>query len=232
MLDYCAALEAHNDRTWFHENHAWYDKARADYARLLEMLRFTIAGSAPALSDDILYMSVKDWTYRIARDMRYYKDKPPYNPSFRAYISSDRKSWLPIGYFLRIAPGSSCFGTGIWLEDTSSMNIIRDFICARFEEFSSTLTDNGLEITGSKLKTVPRGYSPEDPAADLIRFKNWAVIEDISDSRLTTFEDFEALVRSLVERMEPFRLLLLDAARSGRTYKSELENFYNAGQSR
>lgn len=112
MLAYCEALDLHNDRAWFHENHRQYEQACADFLSLLDMLRFSIAECAPRLAPDIKYMEARDWVYRIARDMRYYKNMPPYDPSFRAYISRDRKSWLPIGYCIRIAPGNSRFGTG------------------------------------------------------------------------------------------------------------------------
>ena len=100
MLSYCDHLRSHNDQTWFHENHRRYEEARKDFLSLLDQLRYAIAEASPEIGGDILYMDARDWVYRIARDMRFYKNVPPYNPSFRAYISADRKSWLPIGYFL------------------------------------------------------------------------------------------------------------------------------------
>jgi len=226
MLQYCAQLEANNQRSWFHENHKQYEAARKDYLDLLEVARFAIAESAPQLANDILYGQAKDWMYRIARDMRYHHNQPPYNPAFRAYISPDRKSWLPIGYFLRIAHGSSCFGTGLWCESTTDTNRIRDYIQEHFEEFDAVLQECSIPLSGEQLKTMPRGYSADHLAAKLVRYKYWEVIHYIPDSALTTYADFDRLIRTLTTQMEPVRLFLLKAARSKPSQKQIYQTFY------
>jgi len=213
MLSYCRDLRRNNDRTWFHENHGRYRAARADYLALLDRLRFVIAVSAPSLAADILTMQPADWMYRVARDMRYHHDGPPYDPDFRAYISRDRKSWLPIGYFLRIGPGNSCFGTGLWCENTQKSNLVRDKLLEEYREFDELVEKCGLPVDGDRVKTMPRGYDASHPAADWIRCRNWFVIEDIPDGALTTFEALEERIRCLVVRMEPIRLFLLDAVK-------------------
>ena len=226
MLKYCADLEAHNERPWFHENHKQYESARKDYLDLLEVVRFAIAESSPKLADDILYGQAKDWMYRIARDMRYHHNQPPYNPAFRAYISPDRKSWLPIGYFLRIVPGSSCFGTGLWCESTADTNRIRDYIRENFWEFDAILRECPIPLSGEQLKTMPRGYDAADPAAELLRYKYWEVITYIPDSELTTFAEFDQFIRRATTQMEPVRLWLLQAARSKPSQKQIYQTFY------
>ncbi|MBR5559513.1 MAG: DUF2461 domain-containing protein [Oscillospiraceae bacterium] len=226
MLQYCAQLEAHNERPWFHENHKQYEAARKDYLELLEITRFAIAESAPQLANDILYGQAKDWMYRIARDMRYHHNQPPYNPAFRAYISPDRKSWLPIGYFLRISHGSSYFGTGLWCESTADTNRIRDYIQEYFEEFDGLLQECPISLSGEQLKTMPKGYSADHPAAHLVKYKYWEIIHPIPDSDLTTFADFDQMIRTITAQMEPVRLFLLKAARSKPSQKQIYQTFY------
>ena len=52
---------------------------------------------------------------------------------------------MPIGYFLMIAPGSSCFGTGLWCESTAAVNHVREYIQRTTgEDFRSWRT--GLRI--------------------------------------------------------------------------------------
>lgn len=213
ILNYCAALDAHNERTWFHENHKWYEQARKDYLGLLDFLRLPMMQAAPKLSDDIMFMQPKDWMYRVARDMRYYRDKPPYDPAFRAYVARNRKSWMPIGYYIRIFPGSSCFGTGLWCENTATTNKIRDYISENLEEFEDIYYDLDIPLTGDKLKKMPRGYADSNPAAEWIKFKNWEMIVEVPDERLTTYEEFADYVSELIIKMEPMRLFLLEAAK-------------------
>ncbi|MBQ3404903.1 MAG: DUF2461 domain-containing protein [Oscillospiraceae bacterium] len=226
MLEYSGALAANNERAWFHENHKQYEQARGDFISLLDRLRFAIAGEAPAIAYDIMYMQAKDWMYRIARDMRYSRNRPPYDPAFRAYISADRKSWLPIGYFIRVFPGGSVFGTGIWFENTANINRVRDYISEHLGEFEDIVISGGLKVDGERLKRMPKGYSEDDPAAGWLKFKNWFVLENIPDSRLTDFDSFCAYTAALVKRMEPLRLFLLDAARHEPTQKQLLEDFH------
>lgn len=228
MLRYCAALEIHNDRAWFHENHGQYEAARKDFIELLELTRFAIMDSAPALADDLMYSHPKDWMYRIARDMRYYKNQPPYIPAFRAYISADKKSWLPIGYYMRIGPHSSCFGTGLWCEDTASTNLARDAIMANWEEFGQALALCGVPLTGDALKRMPRGYPEGHPASEWVKLRNWTTVEDLPDASLTTFDDYTAMVRDRVRRMEPMRQFLLAAARGEKSRKRISDDFLNA----
>lgn len=214
MLQYCAALAAHNDRDWFHQNHDWYDRAKADFLALLEHLRFPLAAAAPAISSDLLYTPAKDWMYRVARDMRYYRDRPPYEPAFRAYLAADRHSWQPSGYFLRIAPGESVYGIGLWCEGTAATNRVRDFLALHQEEFEALIRDGELTMGGSRLKTVPRGYAPDHPAAQWLRYKDWMVNFDLPDDSLDGFDAFADRLTALTARLEPMRQFLMEAARA------------------
>ena len=227
MLSYCSALEKNNDRLWFHENHDWYERAWKSFYELLEEARFVIVGAAPALSDDLMRAPVKSWVYRMPRDMRFYKDRPPYEPSFRAYISRDKKSWLPIGYFLRLAPGRSCIGTGLWCEDTAATNRVRDYIAENHLELRRLLDDSGLALGGQSLKRAPRGYDEGHPAINLIRLKNWEMLTPIPDSTAADEEGLLDTVADVVSRCEPVRQFLLRAAQQRPSQKQVFEDFYN-----
>jgi len=227
MLSYCAALAAHNDRAWFHENHKFYEEAQRDFAELLELARFAVAEAAPDIAEDIMYAKARDWMYRIPRDMRVNRGKPPYNPSFRAYISADKKSWLPIGYFLRIEPENSCFGTGVWMPDSAGTNRLREYISAHALEFEDIVEQNSLVFTGERLKRMPRGFDEDAPAAEWLKFKEWLVIEEIADAELGSFDDFCGLLRRVVARMEPMRKFLLAAATGEIGQKQAFEEFYS-----
>lgn len=213
ILLYSARLNLNNNRTWFHENHGDYEKAKKDFSGFLDMFRFSISKEVPDIAEAIMYMESKEWMYRIARDMRFHKNGPPYNPAFRAYIAADRKSWLPIGYFLSVYPGSSCFGTGLWCESTQKMNDVRAYISENFSEFISIIEKTGVVVYGDKLKTVPRGFSADDPAAEYIKLKNWTIMYFIPDDDIGTFEEFCEYLMVYVRKTEPMRQFLLKAAK-------------------
>ena len=214
ILEYSTALSQNNDRIWFKANHAQYETAKKEFAGFLDFLRFELAEKSPELAKDILYMNTSDWMYRTARDMRFYKDRPPYDPSFRAYICADKKSWLPIGYYIRIFPGETNFGTGLWCEDTKTLNRVRDYIIANFDEFERIRKEMNLPLSGTKLKKMPRGYSEDEPAAEWLKYKHLSVVVNFKDDDLGTFEQFRNTLGSFAERIEPMRLFLLDAAKT------------------
>ena len=213
IMNYCGNLQLNNNRTWFHENHDEYEKARKEFLAFIDSLRFVINDEAPDIGKSIMYMEPREWMYRVARDMRFHKNGPPYNPAFRAYIASDRKSWLPIGYFLSLYPGSSCFGTGLWCDSTQKMNDIRSYISENFLEFTSIIEETGVVVYGDKLKTIPRGFSADDPAAEYIKLKNWTIMYFIPDDDIGTFEDFCEYLMCYVRKTEPIRQFLLKAAK-------------------
>ena len=223
IMTYCGKLQLNNNRTWFHENHDEYDLARKDFLGFIDRLRFVINDEAPDIGKSIMYMEPREWMYRVARDMRFHKNGPPYNPSFRAYISPDRKSWLPIGYFLCVAPGRSCFGTGLWCDTTAKMNNIRHYISKHFEEFQKILYETNISVNGDKLKSMPRGFSADDPAAEYIKMKNWEMIYFIPDEDIDDFEEFLQELTFFIRKMEPMRQFLLKAAKHVENQRPEFE---------
>lgn len=223
ILKYCYSLGVNNNRTWFHDHHDEYEKAKKDFQGFLDMLRFAINKAAPQAGKPIMYMEPREWMYRIARDMRFHKNGAPYNPAFRAYLAPDKKSWKPEGYYIRIFPGSSCFGTGLWCETTSQMNNIRKYISLHYDEFSAILKKSRIPVEGSSLKSMPRGFSADDPAAKYIKMKNWTMIIEIPDSDIGTFEDFTAYLIKYVKRMEPMRQFLMKASQYVDSGRPEFE---------
>ncbi|MCD8129567.1 MAG: DUF2461 domain-containing protein [Oscillospiraceae bacterium] len=210
MLHYCALLEQHNERTWFHENHDMYEAARRDFTELVDLLKYRVAeNAAPELAEVLLFVNAKDLLYRIPRDMRIYRNQPPYNPSWRAYLAASRHSVYPVGYFLMIAPGNrSHFGTGAWCPDSKWLRRVRTYISENFDQFSNALEQCGyplIQDEGTKLKRVPAGFDPDDPAGEYLKYKEWYAIASFDDCELTDYDSFADRIAATVRRMEPLR---------------------------
>ena len=215
MLRYCAALELHNDRPWFHapENYALYTAAKQEFIDLVDELKYRIANVAsPELAEKLIFADAKALLYRIPRDMRSNKGKPPYNPRWGADLSGDRHSILPVGYYVHIQPGDrSLFGTGAWCRDAEMLLNVRSYISENFDRFSDALDCCGYPMTGERLKNVPRGFDPEDPAAEYLKFKDWLVARPFRDAELRELDRFITDAVEAAERMEPLRRFFNDA---------------------
>ena len=235
MFQYLSQLEVNNNRPWFHAHHDQYTQVVKDFLNLLDLIRFSIGENAPQLAESILSMQPKDWMYRVARDARVNRNKPPYNPSLRAFLCPDRRSWQPIGYFLELAPGSSCYGTGIWFTQGAVTGQVRDYILTHWEELEEILAQTGLPLLGDTLKRIPRGYEEyaHHPAAPLLKRKSWYLLAELPPESFQDFAAFDQTIRDLTRRMEPFRLFMLESCSkkhqsADQRTAQQLRDFYGA----
>lgn len=215
MLRYCTQLELHNERSWFHapENYQLYTAAKEEFIELVDELKYRIANIAsPELAEKLIFADTKKMLYRIPRDMRNHRNKPPYNPRWAADLSGDRHSMLPVGYFIHIQPDNrSFFGSGAWCPDGETLLNVRSYISENFDRFTDALKQSGYSVNGTRLKNVPRGFDPEDPAAEYLKFKEWLVDRPFPDEELRDFDSFIDTVAETAARIEPVRRFFNDA---------------------
>lgn len=206
ILNYLSELKENNNREWYHTHKDEYRKANAEFEELVQELIWGIGKFDSSILDNI----PKNLTFKIVRDTRFGNDKSPYNPAFRAHISSGGKLPVPVGYYIMIKPGNRSFlGGGLFADmfkDATSM--VRDYIAAHPEEWEKTIHNPGFQqnftVKGTALKNVPAGYDREHPQADFLKFKSWYLEYPVGDSELQNANRFlESAVR-LFELMKPF----------------------------
>ncbi len=105
IMDYLSELSRNNNREWYHANKNDYKKATIEFEQLIQALIQEIG----KFDSSILHNNPKDLTFKIVRDTRFSRDKSPYNPAFRAHISSKGKLPVPVGYYLMVKPGNQSF---------------------------------------------------------------------------------------------------------------------------
>lgn len=93
--------------------------------------------------------------------------------------------------------------------------MVRDYISAHPEQLRRILEDSQFKkhftIDGSALKNVPKGYDPENPMAQYLKYKSWYIEDYFKDELL---EDTDAFIEYAVERfrmMRPFNQFLNEA---------------------
>lgn len=206
IIDYLSSLTMNNNREWYHANKDDYKKANAEFEKLLQTLILEIG----RFDNSILHNNPKDLTFKIVRDTRFSHDKSPYNPAFRAHISSKGKLPVPVGYYLMIKPGNHSFlGGGLFADmfkDATAM--IRDYISRNGEEWENIIHEPDFEkyftIQGTKLKNVPVGYEKEHPQASYLKFKSWYLEYLLKDEEVKDVEAFLEKAVELFQIMKPF----------------------------
>ena len=137
IMDYLSALSMNNNREWYHANKDDYKKANAEFEHFLQALML----ESGKFDSSILQNDPKDLTFKLVRDTRFSHDKSPYNPAFRAHISSKGKLPVPVGYYLMIKPGDQSFlGGGLFADMFKGATaMVRDYIAQNGGEWERVI---------------------------------------------------------------------------------------------
>jgi uncharacterized protein (TIGR02453 family) len=136
----------------------------------------------------------KDCLFRMNRDIRFAKDKSPYKTNFGAYINRDGKKSPLAGYYFHLEPGRSFTGGGIWMPMPDGLKKIRQEIDYNFAAFKKVISNKKFksvykEIDRSPeytLTRVPKGYEPDNPAAEYLKLKSYLGLVEFKDAELTS----------------------------------------------
>lgn len=206
ILDYLTGLAGNNSREWYHSHKKEYQEANEEFIALVQELIWRIGEK----DSSILHNDPRDLTFKLNRDTRFSHDKSPYNPAFRAHISSGGKLPVPVGYYLMIKPdGHSFLGGGLFADMfKNATDMVRNYIVQHPGEWEQVLQTpdfrNTFEVRGTALKNVPAGYDREHPQAEYLKFKSWYLEYPVSDAVVRNTEDFLDLAVRIFLKMRPF----------------------------
>ena len=213
ILNYLNELSANNNREWYHAHKAEYQAANAQFEELIQALMLRIG----EFDSSILGHAPKELTFKLVRDTRFSHDKSPYNPAFRAHISSIGKLPMPVGYYLMIKPsGQSFLGGGLFADMfKDATRMVRDYISEHGGEWEEIITAPSFQehftVGGSALKNVPAGYEKEHPQAEYLKYKSWYLEYSVQDKDLTDGDLFLAKAADIFRLMKPFNDYLNNA---------------------
>nr|WP_305136676.1 DUF2461 domain-containing protein [uncultured Schaedlerella sp.] len=206
ILHYLTELSNHNEREWYHAHKAEYREANAEFEALVQDLILKIG----KFDSSVLHNQPKDLTFKLVRDTRFSHDKSPYNPAFRAHISSMGKLPVPVGYYLMIKPGGQSFlGGGLFADMFKEATaMVRDYIAANGREWEEILENPDFRkhfiVQGTALKNVPAGYDKEHPQAEFLKYKSWYLEYPLEDAGVADGEEFAEHAASIFRIMKPF----------------------------
>lgn len=206
ILNYLWELSKNNNREWYHAHKEEYKEANARFEELVQAFILEIG----KFDSSILHNNPKDLTFKLVRDTRFSHDKSPYNPAFRAHISSGGKLPVPVGYYIMLKPGGQSFlGGGLFADifkDATAM--VRDYITKNSEEWDRTIHEPEFRkfftVQGTTLKNVPSGYDKEHPQAEYLKMKSWYLEYPIADEELQEGDKLFSKAVKVFETMKPF----------------------------
>ncbi|MEX0279812.1 MAG: DUF2461 domain-containing protein [Arenibacterium sp.] len=210
-LTFIADLRENNRRDWFAENKHIYETAV----------------KAPALSfADAMAVELKSLTgvahksklFRVYRDVRFSKDKTPYNAHIHiAFSSLDGQANAPM-WFFGVKPDRVSLGCGVFRFDKAGLVTYRDAMAgeagAKMLNLMADMRDQGIHFPDPVLKRVPSGYDKEHPHGMLLRRKGLAGWIERDDACFVTEPELVGRSRAAFKTFMPIYRFMWDVMSS------------------
>jgi uncharacterized protein (TIGR02453 family) len=203
-LTFLRQLKRNNRRDWFEANKATYVADVQEPMRsFVEEMDTRFGRFAPEIIGD-----VKKSVFRIYRDVRFSKDKSPYKTHAACWFfhrGAGKKVGQDAdeggaGFYFHLEPGASFIGAGIWMPPRPTLQRLRAAVVDDLTAFRAIVNSapikrryGGLSEEG-RLTRVPRGYSPDHAAGDLLRNVSYILGRSVTDA--------EVLDSRIVQRVE------------------------------
>lgn len=201
-MEFLQKLSRNNERDWFNAHKDDYLKAKDNVEQFIDALI-----SEMNKHDDLETISGKKSLYRIYNDVRFSAAKIPYNPRFAGYLKRS-KPLLRGGYYFWVKPGGTRVGCGFTYPNSEDLKRIRLDIQHNHNYWtkllkSKTIQSNFDEMQGEQVLTAPKGFAKDDPAIDLLRFKQYWFEHAFTDKEVLS-KDFLKLMNQKFRSIRPF----------------------------
>jgi len=201
-LDFLRSLQENNDREWFNAHKEEYVLQKEIMENFAERLLAELNKH-----DVIDTPSGKKSLHRIYKDTRFSKVKIPYKNNWGGNFARATKQRRG-GYYYHIEPGNSFIGGGFQGPSAEDLKRLRDEFSADPAPLRKILEDKSFvetfgKIKGDQLKTTPKGFSPDNEAIDLLRYKQFLLFKRFTDEEVLA-DSFLGEANHVFKKMRPF----------------------------
>ena len=202
VVTFLKKLKKNNERDWFNANKEEYLDIHENVISFADYIVEEMNKN-----DNIETANGKKSLYRIYRDTRFSNDKTPYKTHFGGVLKRATKQ-LRGGYYFHIEEGGAFVGGGFWQPSSDDMKRIRAAIADDPDELRQIITSKAFkstfgELKGQQVKTAPKGYKKDDPAIDLLRYKQFLISRSFTDKEMLA-PDYADKVVATFKAMRPF----------------------------
>ena len=201
-LEFLKLIKKNNNRDWFNTNKERYLKEHDNIIAFADALLFEMNKH-----DVIENPSGKKSLHRIYRDTRFSKEKTPYKTNWSGGFQRATKKRRG-GYYFHIESGNSFVAGGFWGPEPKDLKRIRDEFAYDAAPLRKILKSKNFvntfgKLEGEQIKTTPKGFDSNDPAIDLLRYKQLYVMKKFTDKQVLS-DTFVKQVNDTFKAMRPF----------------------------
>ncbi|MEQ8713586.1 MAG: DUF2461 domain-containing protein [Cyclobacteriaceae bacterium] len=204
--DFFATLEVNNNKEWFNDNKKTYEReVKAPFLNLISDVMDTVGQWDPRIEPE-----PKKSLFRINRDIRFSKDKSPYNTIMKAALApGGRKSGLP-GYYIGISADTVHVGGGQFDLDTPTLARLCAFLSENYDELEEIIGRKEFKskfehLLGDKVTRLNGPLKDKVAEMPLLLHKQYYAMTRNTDRTQVSAQELLkslAVVRPLVEFLE------------------------------
>ncbi len=201
-LEFLKQIKKNNNRDWFNAHKEQYLKEHENIVAFADKLLFEMNKH-----DVIENPSGKKSLHRIYRDTRFSKEKTPYKTNWSGGFQRATKKRRG-GYYFHIESGNTFVAGGFWGPEPKDLKRIRDEFAYDAKPLRKILKSKNFvavfgKLQGEQIKTTPKGFDANNPAIDLLRFKQFIVVKEFKDKDVLS-ENFAKQMSDTFKAMRPF----------------------------
>jgi len=196
-VQFLTDLKANNERQWFAAHKPIYDEIVKPQAE-------TFCDLMAAELEAMTKVPHRSKLFRIYRDVRFSKDKTPYNAHVHiSFFPEGRRGF----WFFGLDPERLVVGAGAMDFDKASLTDYRAAVAGdngkKIAATVAKLLKAGYRMHDPELKKVPREYDADHPRGDLLRRKGLAMWKDIGTAKAATRKDMIGYSRDSFKALKP-----------------------------
>lgn len=169
-------LKVNNNKTWFDAHKTDYQNYVMEPAQaFIEEMGVRLKQLSPGVHAE---PRVNKSIFRIYRDIRFSKDKTPYKTHLGIWMwEGEGAKFESSGYYFHLEPPNIMLGVGLHTFSKTLLQAYRKAVVdpvagpKLVEVVQEVSVKGGYRLGGEHYKRVPRGYDPEHPNAELLRYK-------------------------------------------------------------
>jgi uncharacterized protein (TIGR02453 family) len=200
-------LGKNNNKPWFDANKKRFqDNVQAPALEFVRAMAPRLKKISPHLVADDRKSGGS--MMRIYRDVRFSKDKSPYNTHVALRFMTEAGG---CGYYMSIQADGVMLGSGAWQPDKDPLLAIRKAIAADCKAFTAAFSVKGWSPGGETLARPPQGFDKEHPCMEHLKRKDFVLFRnlpvsvlnkaDLADQIASEFADTKALNKCLAKAL-------------------------------
>ena len=176
-IDFFTELAFNNEKAWFDKNRKRYEESvKKPFTAFVQEVIDGIQKFDPSIGN----LQPKDVMFRINRDIRFARDKTPYNTWLSAGIVKGGKKQADVhpGYYFRFAVDKVSIGGGLFHPDKDALHNVRTKIAKNPKALHKIIDAKQFKdawgtLDGEENKIIPKEFKDAVEKEPLIRKKSY-----------------------------------------------------------